>query len=190
MDGKYLACERLGTDKWFNNGIMLTKIDGTFISNVRWKDMPFVPIGVVTWSSDSAGFVFYTCNTLTKVSCSSGGSLVYYDVVGSTYTSLAPSLIPAFFCRYKDSYKCRDSAAETITHNSDIPASSPVPGLFYYSVLMPTDDGKPRVLGSVDRANPNSFHPLTLSEFTEPSHATVSSDNKLVTFVANSPETI
>ena len=179
-DAQYLVCERLGPE--FNQkGFLLTKIDGTPVSDVKWSNT-IIPIGFGSWSSDSAGFVFYACHPTTA--CTDGGYLVYYDIIRKSFTPLAPDYTPAFFCLYTKT--CRDSGAS----GSEIPARSPLPGWFYYSVLIGSTSGaKPRgVLGSVSRDNPNVFHPLTFAESSEPGHPQVSANNNLVVYTANVSE--
>jgi hypothetical protein len=137
-NGQYLACERFGGQEWYQKGFLLTRIDGTAIADVKWKNT-FIPIGAPSWSSDSVGFAFYACNTVDTYNCHEGGFLIYYDITKKTFTPLAPDFSPAFFCYPYAS--CRDSGA----NGSEIPARSPVPGVFYYSVLIgSTNGGKPR----------------------------------------------
>jgi len=184
-DGQYLACERLGGQEWYQKGFLLTKIDGTPVADVKWKNL-FIPIGAASWSSDSAGFAFYACNSTDLNSCHDSGNLIYYDIASKTFTPLAHDFSPAFFCVYAI-WSCRPSGAS----GSEIPTRSPVPGEFYYSVLIGSTNGeKPRrVLGSVSRDNPNVFHPLTFAEYSEPGHPVVSAKNKIVAFSANFSDT-
>jgi hypothetical protein len=173
---QYLACERLNGDEFKKKGLLLTKFDGTHVGDIKWGTT-VVPFGAAIWSSDSAGFVFYACSA----GCQTDGFLIYYDIAKNTFTPLAPDFVPAWFCTQRD--MCRPSGG----HGSEIPARSPRPGEFYYSVLIGSTNGeKPRrVLGSVSLANPNVFHPLTFEEFTEPAQPVVSADNRTVAFIAN-----
>jgi hypothetical protein len=177
---QYLACGRVGAD-WNTKGFLLTTMDGRTVADVVWGNK-VIPIDIASWSSDSAGFVFYACvhTADPRSACREGGYLVYYDLKTKTFLSLVPDLSPAFLCYYTGG--CPDSAAG----GSDIPRRSPIPGWFYYTAMLgSTNGGKHRVLGSVSRENPNVFHPLTFAEFTEPGHPAVSPNNKTVAFIAN-----
>jgi Tol biopolymer transport system component len=188
-DEQYLVCE----DDTDNHFLWLAKFDGTQLTHVRWgAPETRVPIGVVSWSSDSKGFAFYACNLSGDGFCdhNAGGFLVYYDLQSKTMTPLAEDLSPAFFCYPWLTPTCVYTAAG----GSEIPASSPAaqPGIFYYSTVSrsTTQGQRHRVLVRVSRDNPNAFEPLTLHEhaFTEPTHPVVSPDGTRIAFIANPPE--